>query len=724
MTIKLCDTDAFSGRVKNSSSNFFQEISFPEVDRIQINFGCNPIPSSNRHQEEIEDFNDSEQNNIDDYSDLTIPSIINIKADSISTQLQLNSKLISFLNSTFNYKKKGKSVSQEDNHRQRSSTTIQRKSSIPKRTNKEFNQEMFFKNQQPYYTDSLKKPYVIENDKEIFKHDMPKEITKPIKNNWFKLFTNNHMQDFLPVSFVPYLTIKELKNQNINLDLSSIESMECLLDRNSSFLNYEIHEKKSFNISYGDRAYEIPFSDVKASKEVSTKNSFGAPQVGLTNFYFFSQDLFPINPTNTNIDELLKITEIDDKSTVNEKLKALFENGTKPKLSSDLYPFASNSFFNIPIYSGNLKIKGKKLTFCQSYLNASGLLICGSYNCQISNDIVAVGIDTTSFKLCKDNTILNVFYTENNTSLISWVNQINYFASSRSTNLFNLYLFMISSTSPSITIESQMIECIISPFLLFSVSLLNSNKIGLTKANMMFNILLSNGKLDFFIRSILSAEISLVPFSKLFTVKTRYTVSLLTLFCAVGSEWLNTLVSNINYNYIENGFDLLTIIYSLFSLIDKKSLYILRSILLMLLTICPSGLNPLVQFFRFIKISLRPFYEISFSSVGCEYQYEKAFEDLENLILLSKGTQNNRLILELAPFTRKIINQIPHLEGYKEITEIQARELYLFMLQNIDYFLEDFKSFHNIEISKLPIAFSFYQNFKFLLKEHINSNKK
>ncbi|KAH0787480.1 hypothetical protein GPJ56_008675 [Histomonas meleagridis] len=706
-------------------------------NRISIDFHCKPSPLQITPGSCLEEkFDDDLDNNDIDYSDLSFPIITEQNQEKPLCPCHLNTKLLEFAASKASHRHRSHHIHVDENpqkERRKSNTvTVQpnkhRSSTISPVITKQFNPNLFFQNSNFISQDMLKEPFSVLWDGSETGDSISSSITIPnTRVDYLKLFSPNNLkpQESLPVSYVPYLTYQNLLNQTIKLDLTSLETMESLISAlpQNPLLDLVDTEKErdkspEMEVVFGDRFWRIPLSDTKTVYSLPNKNAFGESQTELKDFPFVSPDFFPVNFEDTNLNTILfpnEFNELESKPTIREKLRFLYATAVKRQKRRIFYPF--KIFNDVPIFACNLRKKGKK-SFTYAYILASGKFVFDTKEINLSLRTHASMVDSTSFKLYEDDRTVGTFVAENDSCAAVWVRQINDTSTSENTSILDLFLFTLSSITPSISIENQMIECIISPYILFTVTLLNHQKIGFEKGNMIFNILLSNGRLDFFVRSIINAEISLVPFSQLFTCKTRYTISLLSLFVSAASKWLSILISNIVYNEIVNGLDLLTIIYSLFSLIDDKSIYILRCLLLHLIALCPKNRHPLIPFFRFLKVALCPFLRMSFDA--SKFSHEPAFDNLEVLIKAPMIPPYSRVILELVPFARKVINHIPHMNGYKEITKIQARELYLFMVANIRDFLEAFREFLEMDDSKHPIMFSYYQNIKILFMNFFN----
>ncbi|KAH0792596.1 hypothetical protein GPJ56_003430 [Histomonas meleagridis] len=675
---------------------------------------------------QIEPFLDDD-NPIDDFTDLVPPKGLYKKPFDDSNRLQLNSKLIDFLSSRPKKRKKsnGSDIEPKDKSSKHSANLTENKPRIlqplSRHTNRRLNPKILFNDFTSSDMDVLTKPYTVVYEDVYNSIDLntykSTNSTIQVKSPWFKFFSDStDSKDSLPESYVPYLSYQDLLNQTVILDLSPSEAVENISE--SIFtMSHSVSSidstKRNYNIKIGPNTSRIPLSIGFYQYHPSQINILGSSQSELSKFQFISNLLYPLDHNNTDFDFILRASSLEQAPNIHEKLNLLFEIGAKSQLIEEIFPFSMIPIEDIPIFCGNLHVKGRKVPFTSSHLLASGILNTGDKQLQLSTKTLAASIDSTSFKVYNGEQTPSIFTTDSDIFTSLWVSLINDISQNKSVSLLSLYIFILSSHSPTLTENGQIIEAIISPFPILPIILLNHFEIGFKYPKMIFNIMASKKRIDFFMRTIINAEISLVPFSKLFKERTRYTTALMIMFISIAEDWLQTLITNIILNEVDNGIDLLTVIFSMFSIIDNKSFYFLRCLILMLAVNCGNR-HPLIPFFRFLKITLRPFFDMTFGST--KKTHEKAFDDLEWVICEPKYAQT-RTVMELAPFTRKIIQSVPKIDAADEDITTDAEELRKFMVKNVQYMLENLNEAREMDVTKHPVIFSYYQNMKFVLMD-------
>ncbi|OHT03583.1 hypothetical protein TRFO_29017 [Tritrichomonas foetus] len=504
-------------------------------------------------------------------------------------------------------------------------------------------------------------------------------------------FYSNQMRCKLPVSYVPYFPIEKIKSMNVVLDTIGLSS---------PFLHKNIKDhNKPFPVIIGSHCSEIPLSSQISKPTFPSLNSLGHSLEKLGAFPFISEKLFPFE---LNVQGIL--SNYENLNTNEEKSQFTLAYASN-MFSSTLNPYSFMKYNDIPLYSSLIKIRSND-SFIRAYLLPNRILV-GDYTMEINELTHADILQSKCVRICNYDREF-IFDTNEEFEASLWVSSIKSLVLNSNVSALNLHLFILSSHHPSTSIQNQIIAAVISPFILFSVVLLSKENFKNYVLDL-FNILKSENQIDFFMRSIILAEFTLNCFDKVFCISSNYSRAIIAIFTSVSKKWLDYFVGNYINNDISRPVDLLSLVYSLFSLINDESLYVIRCIVLYSCAICPAGYHPMIPFFNLLKASIRT------------YQVNTTFSDFDELIQnLVKSPYENRTMIELIPFTNKIIQTIPKIEGNKNALNENADAIYKYLLDNINKVLPEFKVFANINISKNPVVMSYYQNLLFLLRDFIN----
>ena len=539
-------------------------------------------------------------------------------------------------------------------------------------------------------TRSLQKHYQSSSNLRRIK---PKE---PNEDNFKLHFFSDDLTNKLPTSFVPYYSKKRLQNLVVTLNAKGYTSYPAL---NCS--SYDPFRKTDdvFPLEICDYCKEIKLSDIIPKSSFSSMNVLGNNVDKLGTFPFISEKLFPFD---TNVKILTKKLKGDDKEELNDNDILAFAKTLFPKY---LNPYNYIDFKTIPIYSNNIKVKSNENILLRAYL-FSNKFVCGNTTIEITSETKVELSSPKGIRILNNNSDTCYFYECNDESEARfWVNSIESLANNTNVEVINLHLFILSSYEPSLSIEEKVVSAITSPIILFSLTLLNHEAFDKNYILSLFNILKAKSRHDFFIRSLLLAEFSFKSHEKLFQDLTDYSEAFINLFSSVSNQWLSLFADNIINNKITNSDDLLTLFYSLFSLIDNDGFYMIRCLILYSCALCPSKHHPLIPFFNFLKTSLNQFH-INFD----------CFNDLLNKLKAYEFV--NQKLSELVPFTIKIVQNLPKIQSNKNKVQEQAGTIYQFLINNCSTIIPKLteKAFsENIE-SQNPITLSYYQNLIFLLR--------
>ena len=340
----------------------------------------------------------------------------------------------------------------------------------------------------------------------------------------------------------------------------------------------------------------------------------------------------------------------------------------------DIQPFHLVMEGKVPLFSGMLKAKGKKGSAIVAKLLCSKRIVMGDMEipCGPDDDVT---IDEGDLRITNGRNIVTLRPNSDEEGEV-WKRQIDALNNGTSIAFLDLCLFCLSSYAimdSACEKADQVIAAVASPHILFTVDLLDRG-IGIDQ---ILNILICTNRMDFFVRTILLAEISATSFSDLFKKPSRYTNALASLFVASSRDWIRRFSFLLFDN--ENKWDaLLKVLYTLMSCLPDNGLYIMRTILLTLLTTYDNenhSMLPLLEFLRLVLVR---------ESAQSRYDetQERAFRELRQ-ILVKNSRADHVLILELCPFFQKIISTTPKLTGDVSKLDEQALNLYALLLKDV-----------------------------------------
>lgn len=228
----------------------------------------------------------------------------------------------------------------------------------------------------------------------------------------------------------------------------------------------------------------------------------------------------------------------------------------------------------------------------------------------------------------------------------NWKICINDVLQDRSKLFIELCIRYVASYANTKTPAGEVIAAICSPYLLFTISLLNE---GIN--NHIFSILAAHNMLDFFVRCLVMSELNLsLSFDDLYSDDHEYSSALVSLFLSVSESWTDNTLSLLEKNNVTSGLDVLNILYSVISSIDSRGFYIIRLVTVLAYVKYPLHVCPAIALFRFISKCL--------AKVRKEQaNVQQAFRDLE--ILLESQPYEHMLLLMVAPFVQKIVDTVP-----------------------------------------------------------------
>ena len=563
---------------------------------------------------------------------------------------------------------------------------------------------------------------------------------------WYKDLDNIDDNQIEP--FLASYTFEELHNsstQTFVLTSNPQSSNEKVSQNNENFINMIIIKKQDacqIKILSSNQSKNTHFNKTNINKIDNGLD--GKCSLNEKHLYakYFSDKLLPI--TKSFIPEIMDIQQKVNLriSNSNRSSKKIQDHFIKERLKSyivpNLLPISNKRINKQPIFADFL-YRVRKGENQMGYLRANKILAVGNTRFNLNQHYTIIeGSKSSQFQTKDKNEKLNqdpktldktLYFIKDGkllTSMIAtsedmahtWVTAIKELVNDKSRYLLDLYLANISTLA--IDFDSMIYSSITSPFILFTINLLNLDHISISEIRLIFSILCTENKIVFFLRTILFAEMTRNKnYDQIFFQKEKYSVALFKLFSAISNDWLDEVSLNMMKNEIKNCEDLIEFIIFSFSRIATTSLFFLRALILTSLIVFDTNniAHPLIPFFNFILSCLRPF----ISAYG---DYFPKFNNLQlqvHSLLISEEKMKSRSVLLLSQFMKKIINEHWIIEAqYFEIPKNSSLVLYKFMNHNIKDILLSLKKDQKCVKSHHPLFYSFYQNLKFLIQIYAN----
>jgi hypothetical protein len=256
----------------------------------------------------------------------------------------------------------------------------------------------------------------------------------------------------------------------------------------------------------------------------------------------------------------------------------------------------------------------------------------------------------------------------------------------------------------------------LAPSLILPLSILTCDCVDDGIARAIFCTFLSENKLEFFLRSLTLAAASCRTEAGLFKQETIFTRALRALFIGAGHKWLREFAANAVSNQVNDPAMLLNLVYTSFRAIPAEALYIIRSVLVLTAATSPSDRSVFIPFFTFLHTAIQSSVT-QYSSPHLEI-FSSLFTDLEVQISQFELTGNDPL-LKLGPFISRILGRVPQLRYDVAQKSVWREEIDGFIHAHPDVLLEKVESFLEDRSPEHPIVYSYYQNFRFLLRAQI-----
>jgi hypothetical protein len=275
-----------------------------------------------------------------------------------------------------------------------------------------------------------------------------------------------------------------------------------------------------------------------------------------------------------------------------------------------------------------------------------------------------------------------------------WVLRIEHVKTGMSECFLDLAIFLLAAYSPSVSIEGQVVAAVASPFVLFTVSLLNEPQID---CGTIFNILVVTRRIDFFIRAVYLAEISSgKPNETWFAGGTALSSAIIALFRGVAGDGIGYFAAKIEMEKTLDIAGLLGIIYSFLPTITRAAFYLFRALVLVLVTIYPDEE-------AFVPI-VRPLFNFLRAVVGSRKADEAVRTAIDGLADPVWALTDNWVVRGFRTWLVSTCQDIPWLEGNKEALPEQGRKLYQFICANAVRMTEALRSMIAMNPSANPVC--------------------
>ncbi|OHT05444.1 hypothetical protein TRFO_26871 [Tritrichomonas foetus] len=545
-----------------------------------------------------------------------------------------------------------------------------------------------------------KKYYFIKlNPTQDFKYKPDKE-PKSKKYLWY---TNKETVDQSEThSFIPNYSFEELSTnemQSINLSKISLESQ--ILEESS------IDVENNMKIIINEDACDILLLDEINEPNNKTENGI-----------CFSTKLFPFNfvniQNNFNLsDEFEQIPPNEKEIFIKEKAKSLIT-------TIDL-PIIKHRISKQILHSDYLQKLSKSTEKQIATLRVNKSLVIGHSKYRFKDGLIieASKDDDQKLNVIKHSKIVSYLKAESKEKREKWINAINSLLNYQNLSLFNLYISNLSSSTleQKESKENKLMEALTSPFVLFAIDLLNSDKVTFDLTEKILNLFCHSNKIVFLLRSILFAEISREnDRGKLFMMKNRYSIALFKLFSSITKRWLARTVYGLKMNEISDPFNFIQFLLVNFSRMTNMSLFIVKMVLLTTFVTFDNTIefHPTLPFFNFLINCLRPFVILSVPD------YLETFNGIQqelNSLLISNDKMKAFTVLNLSPFVKKIINlELEIDEKYKKLENETISSISTFMNENMSQILKILENEQKCHHSNHPLFFTYYQNIVYLLR--------
>ena len=384
-------------------------------------------------------------------------------------------------------------------------------------------------------------------------------------------------------------------------------------------------------------------------------------------------------------------------------------------ITSDVVPLSRTKIDSIAIYCGMLgKKKGlRKPVMRHASLYLTGELVIGDDVIQLDGLVAKLSSRKNKFTLTKKKKTKYTFRTTNPQEALTWAKNINELVQGSSHLLMDLFLFAFASPLKFSTMKETIVSALSSPDVSFVVTLLNHDKFSLTLADQVFQVFLSNKRIDYLIRCLLLSEMTTQDYNRMFTAKSLYSTSILVLFVSVAQQWITNFAQSFIENKIDTAEDMIELTMLAFGAIPPRALFIARALLLTTVIYVPSDSHPMMPFFNFVMAAIRPFVlEIDAEAKSRHHNIWTQLSDL----LSSRDQFKSQFVLMLSPFMSRILNVVPVLNDCP-LGGVNVDAIYGFMSSNALSLNKAFREIHDRDQCDHPLVHSYYQNLRFLMKD-------
>ena len=248
---------------------------------------------------------------------------------------------------------------------------------------------------------------------------------------------------------------------------------------------------------------------------------------------------------------------------------------------------------------------------------------------------------------------------------------------------------------------------LIAPNMILALVLLNSSSFTFAMVRNLFQLFTRRERHNFLIRSLILAEISQTPVHLLFKRVSIYSKPLLVLFCAFSMSWADGVIGMLDSMKTVEPSKVLKVLIKACLQLPPESFYMIRILLTMLSFTMNDGCQIFSVFFAFLSLVITEVLKL-------RGQKNSPIPTLMSQILLqlnSDAKSSNRELLYLAPFLVRIFKRVPTLS----YSEDDAGQILNFIKEHSEKLLPEILKFTDQQKRGQIIAFSFAQNFRFLI---------
>jgi hypothetical protein len=325
-------------------------------------------------------------------------------------------------------------------------------------------------------------------------------------------------------------------------------------------------------------------------------------------------------------------------------------------------------------------------------------------------DLTLVRDKAMPFSLNKGKERVFKFYPDSELTSKIWIRAIESLLANKNRKLLDFLLVDRLGISHTSSLEDFITAVFCSNCQSFTILLLNETAVKSKVIKLIIHLCQAKRRLEFFVRTLLLAEVSKARPDSMFASGSRYSVAYLSLFIASSKDWLISLATNFIHNDVTTAEQFFELLFVAFGQISGLPLLFTRSVCLALAMAEIKDCHPLIPFFEFLLSALRLILHEFFEP---ELPRLELVRGAIHSILGRPDQLQSPSVQLLAPFYHRLLGNVPHIET-PTLKPDTADTLYRFLVKTIGPVMKVLGQLPTDEPAGNPLVYVNFQNLTFV----------